>query len=284
MLVHKINPFEEKYWVPRGSNKLLTYVGPPLKSNLNLKELKRFLAERSAYGAIWYYDDNYTDQGPWYRTACDQNDYDIDLIKSKSFRRKIKTCFKRCQVRQIDMSAMIEDLYKVYLKACKRYKNPDFMSMDMFKADLFSKLKTHKLKTFGVFHENNLVAYMIVIDFADYAMGYLAAFDPDYSSCYPMCGLCYFVAKYFVTDCGYKEFNRGTRPLLHETNIDEFLLKLGYRKKYCRLGLFYVSYIDITISMLNRLSPALKFLLPLKFRSKIDALIEAKEIAAQTTA
>ncbi|MGD9212851.1 MAG: GNAT family N-acetyltransferase [Desulfobacteraceae bacterium] len=277
-----INPLEDKYWVPRGNNKLLTYLGPPLKSNLDKKKLKRFLAERSAFGAIWYYDDNYTDQGPWYRTACDQSDYDIDLIKSKSFRRKIRKCLKYCQIRLMDLSEMLDSIYDVYLQASKRYKNLDLISKDEFKTDLSNKLKTHDLKAFGVFCEENLIAYMIVMDFNDCAMGYLAAFDPGYSKHYPMYGLCYFVAKYFVSDRGYKEFNRGTRPLLHETNIDEFLISLGYRKKYCRLGIFFVSHIDFTISALNRLSPVLKYLVPKKFRLVIEALIQAKRIAHQT--
>ncbi len=282
MTAYKINPLEDKYWIPRGSDKLLTYVGPPLESNIDQKELQSFLAERSAFGAMWYYDDNYTDQGPWYRTVCDQRNYDIGLIRSKSFRRKIKICLKRCQIRQIDLPGMIENIYRVYLQASKRYKNPDLISENEFQTDLFDKLKTQNLKTFGVFFENQLIAYMIAIDFDDYAMGYLSAFDPVFSNHYPMCGLCYFIAKYFVADRGYKEFNRGTRPLLHETNIDEFLLKLGYRKKYCRLGLFYVSYIDIAISILNGLSPALKYFLPQKFRQKIEALLQTKKIAAQT--
>lgn len=282
MPVHEINPLENKYWVPRGSDKLLTYVGPPLKSDIDRKELKRFLAKRSAFGAIWYYDDDYTDQGPWYRTACDQGDYDIDLIESKSFRRKVRVCLKRCQIRLIDLPDMIEKIYGVYLQACKRYTNPDFISQDQFKADLLAKSKTHDLKTFGVFYEETLIAYMIIIDFNDCAMGYLAAFDPDYSRHCPMYGLCYFSANYFVTECGYKEFNRGTRPLLHETNIDEFLLKLGYRKKYCRLGVFFVSYIDFALHTANKLLPVLKYLLPKESILKIEALIQAKKIAAQT--
>ncbi len=48
--MNKINPFENKFWIPRGSNKFLSYVGPPLSESLDRKELKVFLKKIKLLG------------------------------------------------------------------------------------------------------------------------------------------------------------------------------------------------------------------------------------------
>lgn len=88
ILMNKINPFENKFWIPRGSNKFLSYVGPPLSESLDRKELKVFLKNNKAFGAIWNYDDDYSDSGPWYKTVCDREDYDTTIVDSKNSKKR----------------------------------------------------------------------------------------------------------------------------------------------------------------------------------------------------
>lgn len=280
----KIDPFEDRYWIPRGSNRLLTYVGAPLKDSLCPQALKQFLARRAAFGAIWNYDDGYSDSGPWYKTVCDRNDYDVESIVSKNSRKKANKCLSNCDLKPIDISIMLEKAYSVYVQACTRYKNADVIPEEKFRADLINKSQKNNSKMFGVFFEDKLIAYMTVLDFDQYAMGDIAAFDPDYSNYYPMYGLYFYVARYFVAERGYKEFDRGSKPLLHETEIDEFLEKLGYRKKYCRLGL----YLNLPIRILLRLARVSRRLyermLPYRLCAILDSLLLAQDIADDTHA
>lgn len=272
------NPFNDQYWIPRGSNKLLTYIGPPLQSNLDQSQLKEFLSRRSALGAIWNYDDDYSDHGPWYRTVCEKSDYEVAMIQSKNTRKKINKCLNNCRLAPIELTFMMENAYGVYLQACTRYKNADTIPEETFKADLTAKSQKHNMKLFGVFHEDKLIAYMTVLDFEHYAMGDIAAFDPAFSNYYPMYGLYYYVAHYFVTERGYKEFDRGSKPLMHETEIDEFLEKMEYRKKYCRLG-FYLST-PAKISL--QIAGIFRFVLPNKIKKIIDSLNYAQKISSET--
>ncbi len=280
----EINPFEDKYWIPRGSNKLLSYVGPPLGGSPDRNELKVFLKKKKAFGAIWNYDDNYSDCGPWYKTVCDRKDYDTTIVDSKNSKKKINKCLNNCDLKPIDISIMLGKAYNVYVQACTRYKNADLITEEKFNVDLINKSQKNNCKMFGVFFEDKLIAYMTVLDFDQYAMGDIAAFDPDYSNYYPMYGLYYYVAKYFVVERGYKEFDRGSKPLLHETDIDGFLVKLGYRKKYCRLGLYLNLPIRILLRFARVFRKLYKRILPRRLCVILDSLLLAQDVADTTHA
>ncbi len=282
--MNKINPFENKFWIPRGSNKLLSYVGPPLSESLDRKELKVFLKNNKAFGAIWNYDDDYSDSGSWYKIVCDHIDYDVTVIESKKCRKKIIKCLGKCDIKLIDISIMLEQLFDVYIQACKRYKKYYMISKEKFRTDLINKSQQNNCKVYGVFVQDKLIAYMSVLDFDQYAMGDIAAFDPAYSNYYPMYGLFYYVTKYFIMERGYKAFDMGSKPLLHETNIHEFLLNLKYRKKYCRLGI----HLNLSILLLIRLARVsnrlYRWILPPRLCVIVDSLVLAMEIADSTLA
>ena len=101
-------PFRDDYWVSRGSKKLLTYVGPALEKTLEPQEVRKFLRKKGALGALWNYDHDYAEQGPWYRCVCDMDDYDIDKVKSKNARHNLRRSLKRCTVRHVDYPWLAE--------------------------------------------------------------------------------------------------------------------------------------------------------------------------------
>ena len=280
--MNKIDPFDDQCWISRGSSKFLSYIGPPLSVSLREDQVKNFLSLRGAFGGIWNYDDDYTEAGPWYRTVCDLSGFDISMINSKNTKKKINKCLNNCEIRPIDIETLLPEVYSVYLKACTRYKNADIIPEKKFFQVIQKKHKKANYKAFGVFHEDRLIAYMTVVDFLEYAMGDIAAFDPGYSNYYPMYGLYYYVAKHFVAEAGYKEFDRGSKPLLHETNIDDFLINMEYRKKYCRLGVYFSVPVRIVLRLARMLRFVYKRVLPKRFSVILDGLLVAQDIAKAT--
>ena len=281
--MNMINPFDVRYWIPRGSKKLLYYIGPPLSTSFDPLELKLFIARNKALGAIWDYDGDYAESGSWYRTVCDRVDYDVSIIASKNSRKKINKCLNNCVVEPIDISVLFKHAYGVYLQACTRYKNVDMVPEEKFVQDIKQKYEKNSYRAFGVFRKKKLIAYMTILDFGEYAMGDIAGFDPAYSNYYPMYGLYYYVAKYFVAEGGYKEFDRGSKPLLHETKIDEFLMKLEYRKKYCRLGVYFTLPVRIVLRLARMLRFVCRWVIPKQFCVILDSLLRAQDIADATS-
>lgn len=120
------------------------------------------------------------------------------------------------------------------------------------------------------------------MDFVKYAMGNITGFDPEYSNYYPMYGLYYYVGEHFVAEDWHKEFDRGSKPLLRETSIDDFLTKLEYRKKYCRLGVYFTLPVQIMLRLARMLRFVYKWVIPKRFHAILDGLLVAQDIAKTT--
>ena len=80
----------------------------------------------------------------------------------------------------------------------------------------------------GVFADEKLVAYVTMFIYGQSLRIYASRFDPAYSKSYPMYPLYYTIATHYLNEKGCKEIDSGCRPLLHETNIGDFRLHLGW--------------------------------------------------------
>ena len=130
--------------------------------------------------------------------------------------------------------------------------------------------------------ENGYDVYVTLFVCGHRVWGDTAAFDPEYSNAYPMYALYYKVAQYYLNEKGYKEFDRGTRPLVHRTNIDDFLLRLGYRKSYCRMGLYLALPVRMVLKVVAPFMPVLKLILPSQYYATLEGLLMAQHIAKVT--
>jgi hypothetical protein len=278
----EISPFEDSYWDARGSNKLLTYVGPPLEKTLELSAVREFVRKKGAWGAMWNYDNDYTEQGPWYRCVCDIIDYDIKNIESKNARHNVKRSLERCIFRKIDYQWLADIGYEVYVNASSRYKNFKVESRDAFKEKMLKSSKIPGAEAFGVFVGDKLVAYITLFICGQIVRGDIAHFDPAYSNSYPMFALYYNVTNHYLKAGAYKEVDRGTRPLMHETNIDDFLLRMGYRKRYCRLGFYLSVPVRVALKAARIFRKQYSCILPTRYCAILDGLLLAQDIAEET--
>ena len=155
----EVSPFKDGYWENKGSKRLLAYLGPPLKKNLEPQAVQRFVHQKGAWGAMWNYDHDYTEQGPWYRCVCDTADYDLDKIKSKNARHNLRRSLKRCTVRQVDYLWLADNGYDVYVKAASRYKNFKVESNKKFRKRMHSHSTVPGSEAFGAFVDDKLVQW-----------------------------------------------------------------------------------------------------------------------------
>ncbi|MHC4075143.1 MAG: hypothetical protein ACYSRZ_01845 [Planctomycetota bacterium] len=280
----EVFPFKDTYWQARGSSKLLTYVGPALQRNLQPLAVQQFIREKGAWAAMWNYEQDYTEQGPWYRCICDAADYNISNIKSKNVRHNVNRSLKRCVVRQVDYSWLAENGYEVHTNAASRYNNFKVKSKNDFIKEMRGNSSVPDSKAFGVFVGEKLAAYITLFICRQTVRGDTAHFDPAYSNAYPMYALYYTITHHYLKEKGYKEIDRGTRPLMHETNIDDFLLRLGYRKAYCRLGIYFTWPVRAVLRLARISRRVCKTLLPGRYYAILEGLLLAQDIAKATNA
>ena len=71
-------------------------------------------------------------------------------------------------------------------------------------------------------------------------------YDPFYFKQRPINALVSCLAEHYVRDrC--QTLTNGNRPLVHETNIQDFLLDHGFRRQFCRLNVVYRGWLEAAV-------------------------------------
>lgn len=90
----------------------------------------------------------------------------------------------------------------------------------------------------------------------DYAAMVLGKFDPQYLLQYPA----YALMDTMLTECARqqgKSVTNGFRSIVHETNMQDFLEKFGFRKVYGDLRVIYRPLVRLCVSLLLPLRRAI---------------------------
>lgn len=275
--------FSEEVWLSRGGGKMLVYQGKYLKDDLDRNSVRKFVHEQGVLGARWSYDYDCGVEGPWYECVCDIVDYDIDKIESRNTRHNVRRGLKRCTVRKVDYTWLASNGYEVYVNATSRYSNFKPLSKDNFRKDMASHCTKPGREAFGVFVKKKLVAFSTQAVREEVVTVHSGKFDPAYSKEYPMYALLYTISCHYLKEKGYSEIRGGSRPLLHETDIGDFLLRLGWRKAYCRLGIYLVLPVRVVLWLDRIFRKVCKLLLPSRHFAILESLLLAQDIAKATS-
>jgi len=275
--------FTEDAWAIKNGGRILVYADEHLKDDLDRDAVRKFVREKGALGAMWTYDYDCGQEGPWYRLVCDMVDYDIDKLKSRNARYYIRRGLKDCTVRKVDYLWLGDNGYETYINAASRYTNFKPVSRETFRKEMHEHSSEPGREVFGTFVGEKLVAYETLLIWGQRVCAYATKFDPAYSKAYPMYALEYTVARHYLKEKGYKEIDGGSRPLLHKTDIDDFLLRLGYRKAYSRLGLYLVPSVRAILGIARIFRKVCKLLLPSRYYAILESLLLAQDIAKATS-
>lgn len=278
-----VNIFDHNAWVERAGGKILLYFGPHLHENLQVQQVDGLLRSKNAYGAFWNYDWDCGVEGPWYSIVCDIPNYDLDRIPSRSVRYKVRRCLKACTVRRIEISWLAEMGYKTYLAATTRYRNYRRQSPRAFKRDWDLRGRDPGADAYGVFLDERLIAYGIAHRRGRSIRLGPMKFDPEYSKASPMFGLYYTMACEYLRHGAYDYVDNGSRPLMHQTHIVEFLEHMGWRRAYCRLGLYLRRPLRWGLAVARGVRVPCHLVLPERYVRMIEGCLAAEQIANETT-
>jgi len=274
--------FSNSDWQKQAAGKFLVYRGKFLNENLNLGAVRRYVREQGALGALWTYDYGLTQCGPWYRCICSTPDYDIGKIENKKGRYYVRRGLQRCSVQPVSYEWLSNNGYDVYLNACVRYTNFTPSSPENFRKAMIDNSREPGREALGVFTDNKLAAYATLQISGDTVRIYGSQFDPAYSQSYPMYALYYTIAHHYLKERHCKEIDNGCRALLHDTQIEVFLQRLGWRKDYCRLGLYLRPSVRAVLFVAWLFRKPLRWLLPSRFYVILQSLLDAEDIAKAT--
>jgi hypothetical protein len=235
------------YWrIYQGA--LIPASAAPCFAKLNLDESQVLLQESGAW-FLRYASDPCEQETSWWYIICDS--YDPKKLSSNT-RSKINRGNRRCSVRKINADWLAEHGYPCYLAAYQRYENAMPVSQEVFYQNIVVA-QGDIFEYWGVFFENKLAGYcQCIVEDMDVCTSVIK-YDPTYLKYYSSYALMNRLINHYVVNRGMV-VNNGSRSIAHDTNMQDFLLKLGFRKQFCYLNVIYQL----------RLKLAIQFLFPLQ--------------------
>lgn len=203
---------------------------------------------------------------PWYAVLSDQF-IPLEAMSSK-LRYQFKKSLENCQVRRIDINNCKDEIYQVYKKAHENYEKKITSKQP---ANVFiNKLKIvcdypDIIHYWGVFHQNILIGYAEILVYgADEANISVVKILPGFKDLLPSYALYFSLCEYYLEKEKVACISDGYKSLLHESNIQEFLIKkLFFKKKPLYMYRVYkkpVKYLLKALFLLSMVVPSEKFI------------------------
>ncbi len=225
-------------WTMKQNRRILTPLGlPHTIQNVNRHCVREALRRNHALIAYWTSDWDRT-KSEWWWVCCDDKDYDVKNILSSRGRRGIRKGLRKCTVRLVDGEEFARISYNIYVKALVSYgaKRSHIPERDEYRSAILNPQKYEGIEHWGVFIGKRLVGTATCILLGDAVKLGTTKSDPQYHKYCPNNALFYTITQHYLRERGFGYITNGSRTLWHPTTINEFLMRQGYRRVYCRLN------------------------------------------------
>ena len=194
--------------------------------------VRKALAQTGATYAEW---SEGWDTSPceWWYLCCDDGEYDTSSLRSDP--RKVRRGLARCEVNRIDPGWFAQNGYAVYHEAFNRYGIRPPLSEEGFVQEFTKHARYPGRETWGAFVDGRLVAWVSCLVIGDAVQTSSSKSDPTFFKALPNEALIYVLTRHYLRERNLKYVCAGRRVLMHNTGVQEFQEKLGYRKVYARL-------------------------------------------------
>ena len=235
-----------KPWVV-SNRRLLPVAMPHRVGPVKLAEVRQSVWETGAAVAVW--NDGW-DTAPceWWAVCCDDKIYDIERIPSKSRRNKLRRGLRRCEVRQIEAEWFAEYGYEVYAAAHRQYGPASpAVSADDFAREAMRNAEYPGRETWGAFVDGALVAYDSCIVVDDAVLSSASKSIPAMHWANPNEALSYVTTLHYLRERNMAYMMGGWRVLDHPTQIQDFMMSLGFRRIYCPVRIAVHPVVDMVL-------------------------------------
>lgn len=244
------------------NNTLLPIAMPHTIKNLDRKKINEAVNSTKSLLAAWT-DDWDSKESEWWWTLCDDKNYNINLIKHSASKRGVKKGLKNCTVRRIEFNSFADSIYKIFFKAHLSYNIPisRIISYENYHKEIKHQNEYAGFELWGVFSDETLVGFATCILMDNAVLIGSSKSDPNFHHLYPNNTLYYSITKHYLTERGSQYITNGPRTLLHTTTINEFLIRMGFKKVYARINIELANNAKLINRLeIGRLMQRLKFL------------------------
>ena len=183
----------------------------------------------------------------WYYIMQDKP-LEIEDLSSNT-RKLLRRSLRKFSYGIYDIFSLIDDTYKIYVSGSNFFGN-----IPSSKNDFITQIEHEKkfdflnIEYFGVYLDDKLVGYS-----KNYVNNLKVFYESsfvleEFRSQYINYGLFFKMNQHYINNNSFNYTTNGSRNILHETNIQNFLLsKLIYEKKYFKLDVYYRPVLGLLI-------------------------------------
>ncbi len=224
-------------WLPE--NRLLRPLSlPHTIQEIHHKNVKDLISKSGALVAYWS-DKWDSTESAWWWTSCDDKEYGIEKIGDKRGRRDVRKGLRECIVRRLNQEDFVDLSYRIYSDSYDAYKYHDLRNFtkDQYREYIFNKGEYEGYELWGAFVGDIMASYASAVVMDGAVLLESAKSDPGLQQHCPNNALFYRMTEHYLRERGKLYITNGPRTLLHPTKINDMLIRMGYRKIYCRLNL-----------------------------------------------
>jgi len=188
----------------------------------------------------------------WYCVLCDRP-IELSVLSAKR-RWEVKRGLKNCTVRRVDATFMARHAWPVIASALGGYQNsrPEVSEGQFRRTMTITEEFGDIIHYWGVFENETgrLIAYTQNYLYDKVEVNYcVIKFHPDFLPLYPSYALFSEMNRYYLNEQKFTYVNNGFRSLLHQTHIEEFLIKkFSFKKQPVGLKVHYRPFVGKCVS------------------------------------
>lgn len=207
-----------------------------------------------------------------------ESPYLYDELPSKT-RKHIKQSLKKCTVKKINYMEEIDDIWRVYEAAYKRYKLADnFISREKFYANAKNMTGIDCWAAYDSESER-MIGWMSCGVFEDYVEMITAKYDADYLNRRASDAIHHTVCEYYLNLLSKKYISAGERSVNHITHSQEYKINtFQFRKAYCNLNIRYKGWLKVVVKLLYPIRKIMEKIAVTPFLHNIVIVLKMEEI------
>jgi hypothetical protein len=261
----------DTYWEIYKKALIPATVGPGF-ANISTAEAESLLQESGAL-LLRYSSDPSGAETDWWYVICDR--YDPKSL-SKRTRQRIGRGLSECQVRRLEPEWLAQHGYECYTAAFGRYKHSVPANVASFRRGVLSALDG-PVEFWGIFRDEKLAGYGQCIVDGNSVGTSVIKLDPAYLDYCTSFALISQMVEHYVGERGMVISN-GNRSVAHDTNFQDFLLRLGFRRQFCRLNVIYRPWLKLAVRSVFPLRRGLEHLGNNAYLRNLRALLCQEEL------
>ena len=210
----------------------------------------------------------------WWNIVCRQ--YDLNGVSSNT-RSKIRRGTRRLEIDQVSSDWLSKQGYECHVKCYQRYKHASPKRRNEFESFVNGLEGQSIFDIWACTKGGDLLGYIICLVESQGVFMHTIDITPEGLHDYAAYAMIHHILEYYVNKKGLSVSN-GSRSISHVTDMQDFLLKLGFEREYAELHVIYRPDIRLIVSFLYPFRKVFKFMNGISFFHKLSSVLFQEEI------